>query len=62
MGIELYMRPEGDKRKDSIIKYEILQNLIKENFIAYVLDDRNQVVKMWREAGLRCLQVQEGNF
>ena len=27
-----------------------------------VLDDRNQVVKMWRENGLTCLQVAEGDF
>jgi len=62
MGVELIMRKEWDKRKDSYVKYEILQDLIKEYFIAYVFDDRNQVVKMWREAGLRCLQVQEWNF
>jgi hypothetical protein len=27
-----------------------------------VLDDRDQVVKMWRERGFRCLQVANGNF
>lgn len=58
----LWMRPEWDKRKDSIIKYELLQDIIKDYYIAYVLDDRDQVVKMWREAWLRCLQVQEWNF
>lgn len=59
---ELYMRNDGDNRKDSHIKYEILKELIANYYIAYVIDDRDQVVKMWREAGLRCLQVAPGNF
>lgn len=58
----LYMRPEWDKRKDSIIKYEILQDIIKDYYIVYVFDDRDHVVQMWREAWLRCLQVAEWNF
>jgi len=58
----LRMRPEGDTRKDSIVKYEILQEIVKEYFIPFVFDDRDQVVRMWREAGLRCLQVASGNF
>lgn len=56
------MRKESDSRKDSYVKYEILQNLIENYCIVYVIDDRDQVVKMWREAGLRCLQVAPGNF
>jgi len=59
---KLYMRKESDSRKDSHIKYEILQSLIENYCIVYVIDDRDQVVKMWREAGLRCLQVAPGNF
>jgi hypothetical protein len=27
-----------------------------------VFDDRNQVVKMWRERGIVCAQVAEGDF
>lgn len=30
--------------------------------VEYVLDDRNQVVDMWRNMGLTCLQVAEGGF
>lgn len=59
----LLMRTTGDKRKDSIIKYEIFNNFIRnEYFVHFVLDDRNQVVQMWRELGLTCLQVADGNF
>jgi hypothetical protein len=59
----LLMRAESDFRKDSIVKKELFDNHIKNKyFIEYVLDDRNQVVDMWRDMGLKCLQVQEGNF
>ena len=60
----LYMRPIGESRKDSIIKRELFDAHIrgKMNCVA-VFDDREQVVKMWRnELGLECLQVQEGDF
>lgn len=59
----LYMRPSGDFREDSIIKREIYQQHIKGKYgVRCVLDDRNRVVKMWREQGLTCLQVAEGDF
>lgn len=59
----LYMRAVGDKRRDSIVKQEIYENHIKDKYnILFVLDDRDQVVKMWRSLGLKCLQVAEGNF
>ena len=59
----LLMRAENDFRKDSIVKQELFDNNIKNKYyIEYVLDDRNQVVDMWRNMGLKCLQVQEGNF
>lgn len=59
----LLMRPENDIRKDSIIKRELFENHIRPYYnIQFVLDDRNQVVEMWRSLGLKCLQVQEGDF
>lgn len=59
----LFMRAEGDFRKDSIVKRELFDNNIKDKYyIEYVLDDRLQTVNMWRSIGLKCLQVQEGNF
>ena len=30
--------------------------------ILCVFDDRDKVVKMWRDSGLTCFQVAEGNF
>lgn len=59
----LFMREAGDKRKDSIIKKEIFDRCIQPNFnVQFVLDDRNQVVEMWRQLGLKCYQVAEGDF
>jgi len=59
----LVMRKTGDNRKDCIIKKEMFDEKIKDKFyVEFILDDRNQVVNMWREMGLTCLQVAEGNF
>jgi len=61
---KLFMRPQGNNEKDSIIKRRIYDTKIKNVYdVRYVLDDRDQVVKMWREElGLTCLQVAYGNF
>lgn len=59
----LFMRPSGDHRKDSIVKQEIFDAKIRPHYnVRFVLDDRDQVVKMWRGLGLTCLQVAEGSF
>ena len=60
---DLMMRKEGDFRRDSIVKEEIYNNYIKDKFdVEFVLDDRKSVCEKWRELGLKCLQVAEGNF
>lgn len=60
---QLIMRKSLDMRKDSIVKREIFDNHIKNNYyIEFILDDRNQVVDMWRDLGLTCLQVDYGDF
>ena len=59
----LFMRPEKDMRKDSIVKRELFDKHVRHRFqVEFVLDDRNQVVDMWRSLGLTCLQVAPGNF
>lgn len=61
---ELHMRSAGDFRPDEEVKREIYTETIKpvrgRPFL--VLDDRTKVVNMWRELGLTCWQVAEGNF
>jgi len=60
---ELYMRKKGDMRKDVEVKTEIYNKYIKNNYnVIFVLDDRKQTVEGWRNLGLKCLQVAEGNF
>lgn len=59
----LFMRRVGDYRKDAIVKQEIFDELIRDQFnVRFVIDDRNQVVRMWRSLGLTCLQVADGDF
>jgi predicted kinase len=60
----LYMRAEGDSRKDAIIKGELYEEHIKGKFnVLVVFDDRDQMVDFWRkDAGLPCFQVNYGDF
>jgi hypothetical protein len=56
------MRKDGDFRADNVVKQEILDAHIDKDRVLFVLDDRQQVVDMWRRNGLTCFQVAEGNF
>lgn len=59
----LYMRADEDFRADTEVKMEIFKRHIENlGYVAFVLDDRNSVVKMWRGLGLTCLQVADGDF
>ena len=58
----LLMRKDGDFRADYIIKQEILDAHIDKERVLFVLDDRQQVVDMWRRNGLTCFQVAPGDF
>ena len=59
----MFMRKTGDWRKDAIIKEEIFWEHIAPNFwVEFAIDDRNQVVQMWRSIGLPCFQVADGDF
>ena len=64
VGSLLLMRKEGDYRRDDIVKKELIENSnIDMSDVLFVLDDRDQVVKMWREEfNVPCFQVQPGNF
>ena len=60
---QLHMRKTGDFRKDCRIKKEIFDEVILGKYhVEFCLDDRNQVVKLWRDMGLTCLQVAYGDF
>ena len=66
---ELYTRMEydvdekGKRLDDAVVKERLYNDHVKARFnVKFVLDDRNRVVNKWRELGLKCLQVAEGNF
>ena len=59
----LLMRMDDDNRADYLVKKEILDKLISEGKnIEFAVDDRQQVVDMWRENGITCFQCDVGNF
>mgnify|MGYP003450082171 FL=1 len=56
---QLYMRRAGDYRADYIVKEEILREIQKTYDILFTVDDRQQVVDMWRRNGITCLQCEQ---
>ena len=59
----LYMRKAGDHRPDHIVKGELLEQILADDYHPIMaFDNRDQVVKMWRERGIPCAQVADGNF
>jgi phosphatidate phosphatase APP1 len=59
----IFMRKQGDHRPDNLVKSDLLDELHDDGFRPIMaFDDRNQVVKMWRERGIPCAQVAEGDF
>ena len=60
---QLRMRPVGDHRKDTVLKAEMLEAIKAEGFEPMLaVEDRSSVVAVWRAAGIRCLQVCEGDY
>ena len=60
---EIFFREKNDYRDDTIIKKEIYNKYIAPGYSTLiVVDDRNKVVKMWRDIGLTCLQCNYGDF
>ena len=60
----LVMRDIGDTTPDDVLKKQWLDNMLiddRKRLVA-VFDDRDRVVKMWRDNGVMCFQVAEGNF
>lgn len=57
---DIHMRPDGDFRHDTIAKPEMCADFLDK--IEVVFEDRNSMVEKWRELGIVCLQVADGNF
>ena len=60
------LRPDNKEFKfmpdDELKKRWLDQLFTNTEDILCVFDDRDKVVKMWRDSGLTCFQVAEGNF
>lgn len=56
----ILMRKGHDYRPDTIVKPELLKKAGIEPIV--IFEDRNSVVKMWRELGYCCCQPQDGDF
>lgn len=61
--VGLYMRAEGDVRKDAVVKAALFDRHIRKLWdVVCVFDDRQQVVDGWRALGLTVFQVAPGDF
>jgi len=60
---DIFIRKEGDHRPDWVVKKEMYEEHIKGQYnVVYVIDDRRQVIDMWREQGLTVLDVAGNDF
>lgn len=65
-GIEyagLFMRPSKDTRPDFVVKGELFDKHLRGKYnVQMFIDDRTQIVRLWRDMGIICWQVADGNF
>jgi len=60
---DCFSRPTGSNYSDATVKKSIYLEQIEPFYMVhYVFDDRDSVVKMWRDLNLTCLQVAQGSF
>lgn len=62
-GILMLMRPKDNHLPDYAMKPKLIKSigLTKED-VEFVLEDRNIMVKKWRDMGYVCLQVKNGRY
>lgn len=54
----LFMRRDDDQRHDVAMKREIYETAIRGVWqVLFALEDRDRMVKAWREMGVACFQV-----
>jgi phosphoglycolate phosphatase-like HAD superfamily hydrolase len=59
----LYMRDDQDRRPDDQVKADCLVDMQQDGYKpTLALEDRSRVVDMWRQQGIQCFQVKEGNY
>lgn len=65
--MNILMRPNDDYSSDFLLKLELLERYFgsieaAKEAILFALDDRDQVAEAFRNAGIPCLQVAQGDF
>lgn len=58
---DIYMRDDGDFTADDVLKKAWITSIGVSN-VAMAFEDRDRVVKMYRDLGITCLQVASGDF
>lgn len=64
----LFMRSIGDRRQDYIVKKELYEREVKSLLplhggkVHLAIEDRKQVVDMWRSLGITTLQPKDGDY
>lgn len=57
----LFMRKDKDNRKDTILKEEMYNNFVKDDYeVEFIIDDRLQVCRLWYSLGLFVFNVNQG--
>lgn len=61
---DLYMRPANDMRDDTIVKSELYEQYIRDQYnVLCVFDDRPKMVRMWQDVyGFRVLACGDQNY
>lgn len=55
---DLFMRAEGDMRKDTIVKRELFVSNVKDHYnVIGAIDDRPSVCRMWESIGIKVMRV-----
>ena len=55
---QLVMRKDDDNRHDAEVKSEIFDTYIRGKYnVAFILDDRPKIVRMWKSLGLPVFNV-----
>lgn len=59
----IYMRADSDHRPDVEVKREMLDRMRADGWEPIMaFEDRDRVARMWRDAGIPCLQACEGTY
>lgn len=61
---QIRMRPAGDHQPDEKLKATWLESLAQcdRRRLVAIFEDRDRMVKLWRDNGIQCYQVAPGDF